>query len=64
MTRSDVVFKSLPVASDKRSIGIRPLIESLTDQPARDIYPKASADSAAVFVVALPAFLAAASILS
>ncbi len=51
--------RSAPVASDARSIGIKPAILSSTDQPASAIYESASADSCAVLVVLLPASRAA-----
>ena len=62
VTRSDALARSRLVASERRRIGISPSVLFFTSQPARAIYPRASAASVAVFVVAAPAALAAASI--
>ena len=60
VTWSLVVARSACVASASLSTGVKAAVLSSTFHPASAIYPKASAASEAVKVVALPASLAAA----
>ena len=54
VTRSEHLARSSPVASESRRTGSRLAIDVFTSHPARLIYPRASAHSSAVLLVAFP----------